>query len=108
MTLQQHLAYSCGSPIIPINLERGMRTEQIRKRSAAMTLCLRINSRIKKAPELANACRETLNRRGDGGTGWSRAWKVNFWARLGDGDRAWTLFKSLLYPAVDLHRWELI
>ena len=52
-------------------------------------------------PELANACRETLNRRGDGGTGWSRAWKVNFWARLGDGDRAWTLFKSLLYPAVD-------
>lgn len=52
-------------------------------------------------PELANACRATLNRRGDGGTGWSRAWKINFWARLGDGDRAWTLFKSLLQPAVD-------
>lgn len=52
-------------------------------------------------PELANACRVTLNRRGDGGTGWSRAWKINFWARLGDGDRAWTLFKSLLHPAVD-------
>lgn len=52
-------------------------------------------------PELANACRVSLNRRGDGGTGWSRAWKINFWARLGDGDRAWTLFKSLLHPAVD-------
>lgn len=52
-------------------------------------------------PELANACRATLNRRGDGGTGWSRAWKINFWARLGDGDRAWALFKSLLQPAVD-------
>ncbi|MEE0234689.1 MAG: glycoside hydrolase family 95 protein, partial [Bacteroidales bacterium] len=33
-------------------------------------------------------------------TGWSRAWKINFWARLGDGDRALKLFRSLLYPAV--------
>ena len=52
-------------------------------------------------PELAEACRATLNRRGDQGTGWSRAWKVNFWARLGDGNRAWKLFKSLLHPAVN-------
>lgn len=51
-------------------------------------------------PELAEACRATLNRRGDAGTGWSRAWKINFWARLGDGNRAWTLFKSLLSTAV--------
>ena len=53
-----------------------------------------------RTPELAKACRLTLDRRGDGGTGWSRAWKVNFWARLGDGDRAWQLFRSLLQPAV--------
>ena len=53
-------------------------------------------------PGLAEACRVTLNRRGDGGTGWSRAWKINFWARLGDGNRAWKLFKSLLHPAVDV------
>ena len=52
-------------------------------------------------PKLAEACRVTLNRRGDGGTGWSRAWKINFWARLGDGNRAWALFKSLLQPAVN-------
>lgn len=39
-------------------------------------------------PELAEAARVSLNARGDGGTGWSQAWKVNFWARLGDGDRA--------------------
>lgn len=52
-----------------------------------------------KTPELADACRATLNRRGDGGTGWSRAWKINFWARLGDGDRAYTLLRSLLHPA---------
>ena len=49
-------------------------------------------------PELAQACRATLNRRGDEATGWSRAWKQNFWARLGDGDRALKLFKSLLMP----------
>ena len=50
-------------------------------------------------PELANAARETLNRRGDEGTGWPRAWKVNFWARLHDGNRAYKLLKSLLKPA---------
>ncbi len=54
-------------------------------------------------PDLAEACRVTLNRRGDEGTGWSRAWKINFWARLGDGNRAWKLFKSLLHPAVDVN-----
>lgn len=52
-------------------------------------------------PELADAARETLNRRGDGGTGWSRAWKVNFWARLQDGNRAFKLLKSLLEPAIE-------
>ena len=52
-----------------------------------------------KTPKLAEACKQTLERRGDGGTGWSRAWKINFWARLGDGNRAYTLFRNLLYPA---------
>ncbi len=37
-------------------------------------------------PELFEACKRTLALRGDGGTGWSRGWKVNFWARLRDGD----------------------
>ncbi|UTF58890.1 glycoside hydrolase N-terminal domain-containing protein [Gilvimarinus sp. DA14] len=39
-------------------------------------------------PKLAEAAKVSLNARGDGGTGWSQAWKVNFWARLADGDRA--------------------
>ena len=56
-------------------------------------------------PELALACRMTLNRRGDEATGWSRAWKQNFWARLGDGDRALKLFKSLLMP-VEPGTWQ--
>lgn len=54
-------------------------------------------------PELAAAARETLNRRGDGGTGWSRAWKVNFWARLHDGNRAYKLLKSLMEPSLPLN-----
>lgn len=52
-------------------------------------------------PALAAAARETLNRRGDDGTGWSRAWKINFWSRLHDGNRAYKLLKSLLEPTVD-------
>ena len=52
-----------------------------------------------RTPELAEACRVTLNRRGDEATGWSRAWKMNFWARLGDGNRALKLFRSLLEPS---------
>lgn len=47
-------------------------------------------------PALADAAKKTLELRGDDGTGWSLAWKVNMWARLLDGDRAYTLFKNLL------------
>ena len=53
-----------------------------------------------RSPELAEACRNTLKVRGDGGTGWSRAWKINFFASLGDGDHALKLLKALLAPAV--------
>ena len=49
-----------------------------------------------KTPELYEACKVTLNRRGDGGTGWSKAWKINFWARLHDGNRACKLLTGLL------------
>jgi alpha-L-fucosidase 2 len=47
-------------------------------------------------PELAEAARQSLLGRGDGGTGWSMAWKVNFWARLRDGDHAYTMLTNLL------------
>lgn len=39
-------------------------------------------------PEIAAAAKRSLLFRGDGGTGWSKAWKINFWARLLDGDHA--------------------
>ena len=49
-----------------------------------------------KTPEFANAARVTLNARGDISTGWSLAWKINFWARLMDGNRAHKLVCDLL------------
>ena len=42
------------------------------------------------------AARRTLEARGDRSTGWSTAWKMNFWARLGDGERAYRLWRMLL------------
>ncbi|WP_316829280.1 glycosyl hydrolase family 95 catalytic domain-containing protein [Pedobacter aquatilis] len=47
---------------------------------------------------LAEAAKETLKQRGDESTGWSKAWKINFWARLGDGNHALGLLKGLLKP----------
>jgi alpha-L-fucosidase 2 len=49
-----------------------------------------------ETPELFAAARTSLELRGDAGTGWSKAWKINFWARLLDGDRAHTLIENLL------------
>ena len=51
---------------------------------------------VATTPTLAEAARVSLEARGDQSTGWSRAWKINFWARLGDGDRAYKLLRSLL------------
>ena len=50
-------------------------------------------------PEIAEAARKSLEVRGDEGTGWSVAWKICFWARLQDGDRALKLLHNLLRPA---------
>jgi len=47
-------------------------------------------------PELFNAAKRTLEIRGDEGTGWSLAWKINFWARLLDGDRCLGLIGRML------------
>jgi len=51
-------------------------------------------------PDLAEACKVTLSNRGDGGTGWSRAWKINFWARLLDGDHSFMLLRNLMVPSI--------
>lgn len=49
-----------------------------------------------KTPKLMDAARKTLEARGDDGTGWSLGWKVNFYARLGDGNRALKLMNKQL------------
>jgi alpha-L-fucosidase 2 len=51
-------------------------------------------------PELWAAARQSLEFRGDEATGWSMGWKVNFWARLKDGDRAHRLLTQWLRPAI--------
>ncbi len=49
-----------------------------------------------ETPDLFTAARTSLTMRGDEGTGWSMGWKVNFWARLKDGDHAYTIMNNLL------------
>ena len=49
-----------------------------------------------KTPELANAAKKTLEIKGDETTGWSKGWRINLWARLWDGNRAYKMFRELL------------
>jgi len=51
---------------------------------------------VKRTPQYIDGCKAVLNQRGDGGTGWSRAWKISLWARLYDGNRANKIFKAYL------------
>jgi alpha-L-fucosidase 2 len=51
-----------------------------------------------ETPELMKAARQSLLYRGDAATGWSLAWKLNFWSRFKDGDHAYKLLQMLLRP----------
>ncbi|ALJ04175.1 alpha-L-fucosidase [Pseudalgibacter alginicilyticus] len=50
-------------------------------------------------PDLMKAAKQSLEYRGDNGTGWSLAWKINFWSRFKDGNHAYKLLHKLLSPA---------
>lgn len=50
----------------------------------------------KKTPQFIEACRKVLEERGDGTSGWSRAWKLCLWARLLDGERCNSIFKGYI------------
>jgi alpha-L-fucosidase 2 len=52
-----------------------------------------------KTPELLKAAERSMYYRGDEGTGWSIAWKVNIWARMKEGNHAYLMFAKLLSPA---------
>jgi alpha-L-fucosidase 2 len=52
----------------------------------------------RRTPELAAAVKRSLEIRGDQATGWATAWRINLWARLGDGNHAFDILKFLLGP----------
>ncbi|MDP7062983.1 MAG: glycoside hydrolase N-terminal domain-containing protein [Planctomycetota bacterium] len=58
-------------------------------------------------PELAAAAGVTLKQRGDGATGWSMGWKINFWARMGDGDHAYRMIRNLLKNGTSSNLFDL-
>ena len=58
-----------------------------------------------KVQEYLEAARASLNDRGDGGTGWSKANKINLWARLGDGNRAHKLLAEQLKSSTLPNLW---
>src|SRR5688572_21478542 len=65
---------------------------------------------LRRTPELAKAARATIERRlahGGGHTGWSRAWIINFWARLEDGEKAWENYQALLAKSTLPNLWDL-
>jgi alpha-L-fucosidase 2 len=53
---------------------------------------------LRETPDLFAAAKKSLELRGDVGTGWSLAWKINLWARLLDGDHAYALLQKALTP----------
>ncbi|HEY0453263.1 glycosyl hydrolase family 95 catalytic domain-containing protein [Actinophytocola sp.] len=57
-------------------------------------------------PALVAAARTSLEARGDGGTGWSKAWKINFWARLLDGNHSHLMLSELLKSSTLDNLWD--
>jgi alpha-L-fucosidase 2 len=65
---------------------------------------------VHATPQLARAARATIERRlanGGGHTGWSRAWIINFWARLQDGEQAHANYQALLAKSTLPNLWDL-
>ncbi|MFJ7043541.1 glycosyl hydrolase family 95 catalytic domain-containing protein [Streptomyces sp. NPDC101112] len=61
---------------------------------------------IEPGSEWAEAAKVSLSARGDGGTGWSKAWKINFWARLRDGDHAHRMLGEQLKSSTLPNLWD--
>ena len=65
---------------------------------------------LRKTPELAEGARATINRRlsyGGGHTGWSRAWIINMWARLGDGEKVSGNIAALLANSTSINMFDM-
>ncbi len=57
---------------------------------------------LDKTPALAQAAKKSLEARGDGGVGWTYAWKIALWARLHNGDRSLQILNNQLRPTNDV------
>lgn len=57
-------------------------------------------------PDLMKAAIATMNDRGDESTGWARAYKINLWARTGDGNRTYKLLRGLLESCTFQNLWD--
>ncbi|GFN00365.1 hypothetical protein Sfulv_51750 [Streptomyces fulvorobeus] len=75
-------------------------------RHASHLFALHPGRRIERGSAHAEAARVSLAARGDGGTGWSKAWKINFWARLGDGDHAAKMLAEQLRSSTLPNLWD--
>ncbi len=65
-------------------------------RHVSHLFALHTGRQVPPGTTFGNAAKVSLNARGDGGTGWSKAWKINFWARLRDGDHAHKMLSEQL------------
>lgn len=74
---------------------------EVQHRHSSHLYCLYPSQEVtlSKTPELAEACRVSLLRRGSVGTGWGQAWKICLWARLLEGDRCLEMLKMIMRPA---------
>ncbi len=77
-----------------------MQAPEIHHRHVSHLYALYPSSQINPidTPELARAARRSLEIRGDEATGWGIGWRLNLWARLGDGERAHRILELLLGP----------
>ncbi len=66
-----------------------------------------VAGRSEKDNASIEAMRKTLETRGDGGTGWSKAWKINFWARLRDGDHAAVMVNQILRESTNVNLFDM-
>jgi alpha-L-fucosidase 2 len=77
-----------------------MQAPEIHHRHVSHLYALHPSSQInlRDTPQLAAAARRSLEIRGDEATGWGIGWRLNLWARLGDGEHALKILRMLLHP----------
>lgn len=75
-------------------------------RHVSHLFALHPGGQIEPGSEWAEAAKISLTARGDGGTGWSKAWKINFWARLRDGDHAHLMLGEQLKLSTLPNLWD--